>query len=168
MKSSSSPPPLSLALKAIVVFHIVNAGLWLVGQSLAVWQYDLVASWGLQVPRELLDDAVVETNRAIGMADTVILNPVYIVAAVGLLNRKFYGVVCSWMAFALTMYWTSIGCTLDIAYASGDIKHVPLDNFSLAVVAFDFAFSVWGSWFLMCRFSEVLAWLQKDFAKKNE
>uniref|UniRef100_A0A7R9VM25 EXPERA domain-containing protein n=1 Tax=Pseudictyota dubia TaxID=2749911 RepID=A0A7R9VM25_9STRA len=166
--ASSSSPPLSLALKAIVVFHVVNAGLWLVGQTLAVWQYDLVASWGFQTPRELLDGAVVETNRAIGMADTIVLNPVYIMAAAGLLKRQFYGAICSWMAFALTMYWTSIGYALDIAYESGGIKNVPLDAFALAVISFDFAFSVWGSWYL-CRSNEVLVWWQKDLlSKKND
>lgn len=83
--------PLSLCMKVIIGFHIVSAMLWLFGQTLSIWQYELVASWGFQTPANLTENAVVQYDRGMAIADTFILIPLHAMAAYGLLERKFYG-----------------------------------------------------------------------------
>lgn len=43
--------PLPLAIKAIVAFHLFFAGLWLVGQTGAIFRYDLVGAPGVHRKR---------------------------------------------------------------------------------------------------------------------
>ena len=81
--------PLSLSLKIIIGFHIGSAVLWFFGQTLSIWQHELAASWGFQTNET--DNAVIQYDRAIAMADTIILIPLHAMAAYGLLDRKFYG-----------------------------------------------------------------------------
>jgi len=95
----------TLPIKLIIGFHVLNLVLWFFGQTWAVFDYDTAASWGLQDPRILIDPAIVEVNRGIGLTDTFILLPIFLLATIGLLKRKFWGNVFSWMAFALTFYW---------------------------------------------------------------
>jgi hypothetical protein len=98
-------PLLPLGIKIIVGFHVFSFVLWFIGQSGAVVAYDKMAEWGLQGPRASLDPVIVEVNRAIGLADTIIMLPLFIVAAVGLLRTRFYGAVASWLVFGMTLYW---------------------------------------------------------------
>ena len=80
---------LPLAVKVIVGFHLVSFVLWLFGQTGAVLAYDTVAAWGFQEPRTLTDPALVEVNRAIGLTDTFLMLPLYLVATVGLHGGGF-------------------------------------------------------------------------------
>lgn len=154
--------PLSLAIKVIIGFHIVSAVLWLFGQTLSIWQHEWVASFGLQIPAESTENAVIQYDRAIAITDTFILIPLHLMAAYGLLERKFYGVICSWMAFALSMYWPTIFICTRYTFAAGDVKTPPTDAFSACVVVFVIVFSIWGSWY-QCRNKELLLWWEKDF-----
>jgi len=162
-ENPAGPSPLSLALKIIIAFHAFSVPLWLFGQTFSIWQYDMVASTGLQPPRDVSDNAVVENNRAIAMADSVVLIPLHAMAAVGLLQRQFYGVITAWMAFALSMYWPAIFWMSLIAYQQGGVQHEAPDAESLIVTAVVFVFAAWGSWYL-CRSKEMLIWHEKEFS----
>ena len=72
----------------LIVFHLLNLVVWFFGQTLAFFYYDMVATWGLQEPRTLLDPAIVEVNRAIGLIDTLIMLPMFGVAAFGLFAMR--------------------------------------------------------------------------------
>ena len=87
-------------VKVIVGFHVFRFFMWVVGQTGAAVAYDSVAELGLQDPRAVLDPVIVELNRATGLADTLIMLPMFIVAAIGLLRRRLFGAVASWLAFA--------------------------------------------------------------------
>ena len=95
---------LPLGIKVIIGFHVLSLVMWFFGQTMAVVAYDKVAEWGLQGPRALLDPAVVEVNRAIGLADTIVMLPLFILAAIGLIRKRYYGAVASWLVFGMTLY----------------------------------------------------------------
>jgi hypothetical protein len=60
-------------VKVIIGFHVISFLLWSFGQTGAVLAYDTVAEWGFQDPRALIDPVIVEVNRAIGLADTLVM-----------------------------------------------------------------------------------------------
>jgi len=139
---------MSLGLKLIIGFHILNLVLWFFGQTWAVIDYDAVASWGLQDPRALLNPAIVEVNRGIGLADTFILLPIFLLATIGLLRKKFWGAVFSWMAFAITLYWPTVFWCSQFFFASNGITHYPTAISAIILPAIFMGFSIWGSWYL--------------------
>lgn len=155
--------PLSLGLKVIIGFHIVSAVLWLFGQTHSIWQHEMVASWGLQTSAAETEHAVIQYDRAMAIVDTLILIPLHAMSAYGLLNREFYGVICSWMAFSLSLYWPSIFIASRYTFATGGVQTPPTDVVSASVVGFIIAFSIWGSWYQCRRNKELLLWWEKDF-----
>jgi len=132
----------------IVVFHIVNLILWTLGQTLAIFNYDLVASWGLQDQRDLIDPAIVEVNRGIALADTYLLLPVFLIAVIGLVRLRWFGAIASWMAFALTLYWPVVFWSSQKFLAEAGIKHQPMSIAVVLLPACFMAFSLWGTWYL--------------------
>jgi hypothetical protein len=153
----------SCGVRCISGFCAFNFILWGVAQTLAIWNYDLVASWKLQEPRSMVDETVVATNQAIAMADTAIMLPLFAMSIVGLHQRKFYGVVCAWMVFGITLYWPVVWWMSRITYKSAGIASVPLRGQDLLVTGAIFLFGTWGSWFLY-RQRDLLDWWKEDFA----
>ena len=139
---------LPLGLKVIIGFHALNLVLWFFGQSLAVVAYDMVADWGLQDKRSVIDPVIVEVNRAIGLTDTVVMLPLFVVAAVGLLQRRFYGAVASWVVFGMTLYWPVLAWASQGFYAAADIAHQPVSLAYIVVPGVAWLVACWGSWYL--------------------
>jgi hypothetical protein len=135
-------------IKVIIGFHLVSVVLWVFGQTVAVFDYDLVAGWGFQDARSLVDPVIVEVNRAIGLADTFTMIPLHLLAAVGLLRLRFYGAVLSWLVFGISMYWPVMFWCAQGFYASAGIQHVPVSTATLVLPAIVFLFAAWGSWYL--------------------
>jgi hypothetical protein len=88
-------------------------------------------------------------------------------AIVGLLRKKFYGVVCSWMLLGIALYWPVVFVMSRFTYASADIRHVALRAEDLAITGIIFLFACWGSWFL-CRSQELVQWWKEDFPPRDE
>ena len=132
----------------IVVFHLISLLLWLFGQTGAVISYDTVAAWGLQESRALLNPVIVEVNRAIGLTDTIVMLPLFVVAVVGLVRRRFYGAVASWLAFGMTLYWpTEFWCS-KYFYARAGIMSPAPGGEAIALPGVLLLVAVWGSWYL--------------------
>jgi hypothetical protein len=132
----------------IVAFHVLSLVLWLFGQTGAVVSYDTVAEWGFQEPRALLDPVIVEVNRSIGLTDTIIQLPLFAVAAFGLIRRRFYGAVASWLVFGVTLYWPVEAWSSKYFYARADIMSQPPGGVYFALPGALFLFALWGSWYL--------------------
>lgn len=146
---------LPLGIKVIIGFHIFSFTIWFFGQSMAVVDYNMVAGWGLQGPRALVDPVIVEVNRAIGLTDTIVMLPLFIVAAVGLLRRRFFGAVASWLAFGMTLYWPIVFWISQSFYARASIRHQPTPITAIVLPGALLLIACWGSWYL-CRNREVL------------
>jgi hypothetical protein len=135
-------------VKVIIGFHIVSFVIWFCGQSLAVVAYDTVAGWGLQDPRALIDPVIVEVNRGIGLADTLVQLPLFLVAAFGLLRGRFYGAVASWLVFGMTLYWPVVFWCSQFFYAAAGITHQPVSTITVVLPGAIWLFAGWGSWYL--------------------
>ena len=139
---------LTLAIKFIIGFHILNIIFWVVGQGGSVIAYDTVASWGQVEARETVDPFCIIINKAIGLADVVIGPPIFIIATIGLWKMRFYGLMASFMGFGIGFYWTAIAWVKQIFLVQAGVKSEPFDIGTHGMLAFVFLFSVWGSWYL--------------------
>jgi hypothetical protein len=139
---------LPVGVKIIIGFHIFSFVIWFFGQSGAVVAYDTVAVWGLQDPRDLIDPVIVEVNRAIGLTDTIVMLPLFIVAAVGLARSKFYGAVASWLVFGMTLYWPVVFWCSQSFYAAAGITHRPTPMTATILPGTLMLIACWGIWYL--------------------
>lgn len=139
---------LPLGVKVIIGFHVLSFVIWFLGQTGAVVAYDKAATWGLQDPRALLDPVIVEVNRGIGLADTIIMLPLFIVATVGLIRRRFYGAMASWLVFGMTLYWPVVFWCSQYFYAVASIKHRPTALLTIIMPGSLMLIAGWGSWYL--------------------
>jgi hypothetical protein len=108
----------------------------------------MVAGWGLQDLRSAVDPVIVEIKRAIGLTDTLLLLPLHLVAAVGLLQRRFYGAVASWLVFGITLYWPVLFWASQGFYSAADIAHQPMTAGYIILPGAAFLIACWGSWYL--------------------
>ena len=79
----------TLGIKLIIGFFILNLLMFVIGQGGAVVSYDYVAKLGLQEARETIDPVIVVINRGIGLADVLIGVPLFILAIIGLWRLRF-------------------------------------------------------------------------------
>jgi hypothetical protein len=135
-------------IKVIIGFHIFSFAIWSFGQTGAVIDYDRVAEWGLQDPRVLIDPVIVAVNSGIGLADTIIMLPFFVVATIGLLRMRFYGAVASWLAFGMTLYWPTVFWCTQGFYAAAGITHVPTSPLTVVLPGVFLLVAAWGSWYL--------------------
>jgi hypothetical protein len=139
---------LPTGFKVIVGFHVFSFVIWLIGQTGAVVAYDSVAELGLQEPRAVLDPVIVEVHRATGLADTLVMLPMFIVAAVGVLRRRFFGAVASWLAFGMTLYWPVVFWCSQAFFAAAGVDHAPTSVAAIVVPGGLWVIACWGSWYL--------------------
>ena len=140
--------PMALGIKIIIGFHLFNIIMWTVGQGGAVVSYDTVASWGLQDLREMIDPVIVEVNRGIGLADLIVMIPLFIIAVVGLWRQKFYGVVTSWLALGITLYWPIVFWSSQFFYGQSGIKYQSTPISTSIILSILLIFSLWAIWYL--------------------
>lgn len=139
---------LTLGIKFIIVFHLLNIIFWVVGQGGAVVAYDTVAQWGLVEARDSIDPLIVVINRGIGLADVIIGVPLFIVATVGMWQMRFYGLMASFMVLGISFYWTMVAWIKQHFYLQAAVKCEPLSVGSHGMLGFVFVFSLWASWYL--------------------
>jgi len=139
---------LTLGVKFIIGFYILNIIFWVVGQGGSVIAYDTVAQWGLVEARETVDPFCIVINKAIGLADVMIAPPIFIIATIGLWKMRFYGLMTSFMGFGIGFYWTAIAWVKQTSLIQAGVKCEPFDAGTHIMLAFVFLFSLWGSWYL--------------------
>ncbi len=142
------PKKVPLGIKIIIGFFLLSFIAWIIGQGGAVIFYDSVAELGFQDPRESVDPVIVEVNRGIGFADTIIQLPLFILAVIGLWRLRFFGAVASWMVLGISLYWPTVAWATQYFYAQAAVKSQPFDIAAHGILAFNFLFSVWASWYL--------------------
>ena len=136
-----------LGVKLIIGFFVLSVVLWVIGQGGALVAYDQAASMGFHVARDNADPIHVQVTQGIAFADMIIHFPFFLIAVLGLWQLRFYGVVASWFAFAIDLYWPTVAWAKQTLHVqAGNLQPFPL-SLHLAL-AFIFLFSCWASWYL--------------------
>ena len=84
MQDSKRP----IAFWVIVCFMSVSLVLLLMGQTMALVDYDFVVEFGLQEGVNDVSHYGVQVNRAFGVGDTIIYIPLIVFSIIGLILRK--------------------------------------------------------------------------------
>ena len=83
----------------MVVFLTASVILILMGQTMAVLNYDLAAHLGLQESLGQMVEFGVQVNRAFGAGDTVVYIPLMVVSLVGLFLKKRWSLLTTAAVF---------------------------------------------------------------------
>ena len=89
----------------ITAFLAASTAMMLSGQTLAVFNYDLAVSIGLQESPAQIGEYGVQVNRAFGAGATVIYVPLLVVTFVGLHLRKRWLLAAAGATFGISAYW---------------------------------------------------------------
>lgn len=93
-----------IALIAILLLVIIAWG----GQLYSLIDWDRAVDIGLQNERfggNPVEDAWAQESRAVAMADMLWPLPIAIIALIGLLRRRFFGLVAGFMELAIGVYF---------------------------------------------------------------
>lgn len=130
----------------LVSFLAVSILLMLAGQTMAVVDYDLAASLGLQERVEEIGAFGVEMNRAFGAADSVIYIPLMVLSMVGLLRKRSWSLVTTSAVAGVSLYWsTTIGFVLVFAPGVPGYELRPGPEYAV----FLGAYAAFGGWCLV-------------------
>lgn len=96
-----------VALWVILVFLALSVLLLLLGQTMAVVDYDLAVGLGLQESREQVGTHGVQVNRAFGAGDTIVYIPLMVASLAGLWLKKRWALLTTAAVAGISAYWTA-------------------------------------------------------------
>lgn len=79
--------------------------MFLAGQTLGVFNYDLAVSIGMQESENEIGKIGIAFAKGFGFADTVIYLPLFIIGIIGLFKNKRWGKYAMFGALAISVYW---------------------------------------------------------------
>jgi len=91
---------------------------YVLGQTMAVLNYEFAVSIGLQEPVNEITEIGVALNKGFGFGDTVFYIPLFVVGIIGLLKRTSLGLYAMFGAMAVTVYWPVVGLST-VIFAKG-------------------------------------------------
>jgi len=140
-----------IAFWIIVVFLSISIILMLMGQTMAVFNYDFTASLGLQESVGEVSEFGVQVNRAFGAGDSVVYIPLMVVSLVGLFLKKRWSLLTTAAVAGVSAYWsvTIIFIFLFLPGTPG-YDYVPDPEIWFFVGTYT-AFGVWGLFYLLFR-----------------
>lgn len=131
----------------IIVSSLLSL-IYLLGQTMAVINYDFTVSLELQEPVEEITKVGVALNKGFGVGDTIVYIPLLFIGIIGMIKRKQWGLYSMSGALAITMYWPIV-CLTTLLFA----KNSPGFNFSdyttySIVLPIISLFGLWGMLFI--------------------
>ena len=79
--------------------------MFLAGQTLGVFNYDLAVSIGMQESENEIGKIGIAFAKGFGFADTVIYIPLLVIGIIGLLKEKRWGKYTMFGGLAISVYW---------------------------------------------------------------
>ena len=97
----------SPAFWLIIIFLSIALMLLLLGQALAIINYDLAVQLGLQESINEVGSYGVQVNRAFGAADTLVYIPLIAASITGLISRKRWSLLTTAAVMGISIYWAT-------------------------------------------------------------
>ena len=136
-------------MKLIIGFYILIFLLWTIGQGGAVIGYGIITEgYHLQVDKEEINPALIAVAKGIGLSDLILMQPLLIIAVLGLAKQRFYGLISSWMVLALLIYWPTIWFCNNYFCKIMSIKYKPICTTTLIFIWIIIGFSIWATIYL--------------------
>lgn len=112
-----------IAFWVIIVFLIVSIVLLLMGQTMAIFNYEFTVQLGLQESVREVSAFGVQINRAFGVGDTLIYIPLIVISLIGLFLKKRWSLVTTVAVMGISAYWATT-----VAFMLGFLRGVPNYN----------------------------------------
>jgi len=146
----------AIAFWVVVIFLAASIALMIIGQTTAVFDYDLAVRLGMQESVQEMTEFGVQVNRGFGAGDTVVYIPLMVVSLVGLLLRKRWSLYTTAAVFGISAYW-SVTVTFIFLFLPGvsGYSHIPGMETWLFIAVY-MAFGGWGLIYLILRGERLL------------
>lgn len=132
----------------IMIVGIFLLAMLVLGQTLALIDYDFTVALGLQESAAAVTEMGVAVNKGFGVGDTLIYLPLLALGLVGLWRRTAWGILALSGAFAITAYWPVV-CLSLLLFARGapgfSFNDFAAYSLLLGSIAF---YGLWGLWYL--------------------
>jgi hypothetical protein len=136
----------------IIVFLIVSIVLLLMGQTMAIFNYEFAVKLGLQEVSEY----GVQINRAFGAGDTFVYIPLMAISLVGLLLKKRWSLMTTAAIMGISAYWaTTVAFMLLFLMGVPDYNLEPGPEYWLFIGAY-IVFGGWGVVYLIFRGDNII------------
>ena len=147
MKTAKRPT----AFWIIIVFLIVSIVFLLMGQTMAIFNYEFAVTLGLQEDVKEVGQFGVQVNRAFGAGDTLVYIPLMVISLIGLFLRKRWSLVSTAAVMAISVYWATTAAFM-LVFLPGvhNYNLVPGPEYWLFVIAY-IIFGVCGVVYLIYR-----------------
>lgn len=145
------------AFWVITSFLSLSLVLLLMGQTMAIINYDFAVQLGLQEDIKDVGDFGVQVNRAFGVGDTIVYIPLIAISIIGLILRKRWSLLTAAAAMGISAYWaTTIVFMLFFLHGTPGYALEPGLEYWLFMAAF-IIFGVWGLLYLVFRGEKLIA-----------
>ena len=91
-----------LVLISIAIILVI---MFLLGQTLSLFNYKLTVAWGLQESSEEVGDVGVAFLKGYAFGDTIFYIPLLVLGIIGLIKRRKWGLYSMFGALAISVYW---------------------------------------------------------------
>ena len=122
--------------------------IYLMGQTMAVINYEFTVSIGLQEPIEEITALGVAWNQGFGLGDTIVYIPLFISGIIGLLNNREFGIYCMMGALSITIYWTIV--SMSTLYYARKLQAWDFSDYTsyFVVLGLIVFYGIWGLWYV--------------------
>ncbi|MBT8312468.1 MAG: hypothetical protein HKP23_06540 [Flavobacteriaceae bacterium] len=89
----------------IIIIGILLLVLLLLGQTLAVFNFDLAITMGLQETKREIGEVGIAFAKGFALADTLVYVPLLLIGLIGLLSKRKWGYLAMMISLGITVYW---------------------------------------------------------------
>lgn len=130
---------------------VLSVLLLVMGQTMAVLDYELAVTLGMQEDVREISEFGVAVNRGFGVGDTLVYIPLITLSIIGLIFKKRWALIASAAVMGISAYWTATS-----AFMFWFLEEVPNYSFDPGaeywwIMGFYFLFGLWGLWYLAFR-----------------
>ena len=141
----------------IAVFLIVSMILLLMGQTMAIFNYEFAVRLGLQEDVKKVSEFGVQINRAFGAGDTFVYIPLMAISLVGLFLKRRWSLVTTAAVMGISAYWaTTVAFMLILLRGVPNYSLVPGPEYWLFIGAY-MIIGVWGVMYLIFRGESIIS-----------
>lgn len=146
----------SFAFWIITGILLLSLILLLMGQTMALINYELAVALGFQESVKDVGEFGVQINRAFGASDTLIYIPLIILSIIGLFLRKKWALFTSAAVMGISSYWaTTAAFMFYFLIGVPNFNFVPGVDYWLFMTAY-IIFGVWGLLYIILRGDKLL------------
>ena len=132
----------------LISIGILLSLMFLVGQTLSLFNYDLTVKLGLQESVEEIGKVGIAYAKGFAFGDTIFYIPLLIIGIIGLIKRKSWGLYSMFGSLAITVYWPVVHL-FTISIERTAITLTPEKYISYSIILPLIAiYGLWGMWYL--------------------